>query len=201
MRFLEIVPCLFEGTLVFVTVGIDVSFERIPIGLVASCSGEPVEVSDLVGTVVDEVSSLLLVEGVPPGRVLGGRPVLVRMVWHADDLVIAALISIGGAVVVDVAHRVVQVGVDLVGILDDLFDRRLEVGSSDQRPLFRFLIFVVGIRANGPVSIDRAVVFGGVGLHVLDVRHDRGDAVVGALDGHKCAVDVRGEPRERRHVL
>ena len=55
------------------------------------------------------------------------------MVWHADDLVIAALIAVGGAVVVDVAHRVVQVGIDLVGVLDDLFDRRLEVISSEHR--------------------------------------------------------------------
>ena len=95
----------------------------------------------------------------------------------------------------------VQVGVDLVGVLDDLFDPRLKAVGGLECLFFRSLIFVVGVRTNGPVSIDRAVVFGGVGLHVLDVRHDRGDTVVGALDGHKCAVDVRGEPRERRHVL
>ena len=51
---------VLEGTLVLLAVGVDVPFEGVSIGLVASRRREPVEVSDIVRAVVDEELLALL---------------------------------------------------------------------------------------------------------------------------------------------
>lgn len=88
------------------------------VGLIAHDRGESVEVADVVRTSIDEELLLLVCQRLPPGRVLGGRPVRLGEVGNAGDLVVCP-VSVRVTVVVDVGKGVVEIRVDLIGVFDD----------------------------------------------------------------------------------
>ena len=166
------------------------------VGLIAHDRGKAVEVADVVRATIGEELLLLVCQRFPPGRDLGGSPVWLGEVGDADDLVVLP-VSIRVTVVIDVLEGVVEIRVDLVGILEDFLHH---VRQRDFCAEY-VLVFRVGVNCmNGSVSIDRAFMCRSGGQCTVGVADDLTDPVACALDGHQGAVDVGEGALERGEV-
>lgn len=82
------------------------------------------------------------------------------MVGNAGDFVVF-LVPVGVGVGVDVAERVIEIGVDLVGLFDDLLDAATNGSQGDRR--FPSLV-LCALPGDATVGVNRAVVRLGVCL-------------------------------------